>query len=79
VFHGQLARQLQLEQRYAHAVDMYQLWELTNILPLFVANALPVEGWTSDPNDKALLDALPVLDSLRFTSDVRRVLGIRGF
>lgn len=44
-----------------------------------IANALPVEGWTSDPNDKALLDALPVLDSLRFTSDVRRVLGIRGF
>ena len=43
------------------------------------ANALPVEGWTSDPNDKALLDALPVLDSLRFTSDVRKVLGIRGF
>ncbi|GHJ87306.1 hypothetical protein NliqN6_3708 [Naganishia liquefaciens] len=43
------------------------------------ANALPIEGWTSDPNDEALLDALPVLDSLRFTSDVRKVLGIRGF
>ena len=44
-----------------------------------LANALPIEGWTSDPNDEALLDALPVLDSLRFTSDVRKVLGIRGF
>ncbi|KAJ9122436.1 hypothetical protein QFC22_001861 [Naganishia vaughanmartiniae] len=43
------------------------------------ANALPIEGWTSDPNDEALLDALPILDSLRFTSDVRKVLGIRGF
>lgn len=43
------------------------------------ANALPIEGWTSDPNDEALLDLLPVLDSLRFTNDVRRVLGIRGF
>lgn len=43
------------------------------------ANALPIEGWTSDPNDEALLDVLPILDSLRFTSDVRRVLGIRGY
>lgn len=47
--------------------------------PRLSANALPIEGWTSDPNDEALLDALPVLDSLRFTSDVRKVLGIRGF
>ncbi|ORX40069.1 HAD-like domain-containing protein [Kockovaella imperatae] len=43
------------------------------------ANALPVEGWTSDPNDEALLHCIPVLDSLRFVNDVRRVLGIRGF
>ncbi|THH13281.1 hypothetical protein EW146_g6914 [Bondarzewia mesenterica] len=41
-------------------------------------NGIPVEGWTHDPHDEALLDLLPVLDSLRFTSDVRRVLGIRG-
>ena len=43
------------------------------------ANGIPVEGWTSDPNDEALLDLLPVLDSLRFASDVRHVLGIRGW
>jgi len=43
------------------------------------ANALPIEGWTSDPNDEALLHSIPVLDSLRFVNDVRRVLGIRGF
>ncbi|KAH9179788.1 NIF-domain-containing protein [Lactarius sanguifluus] len=42
-------------------------------------NAIPIEGWTHDPSDEALLDLLPVLDSLRFTTDVRRVLGIRGF
>ncbi|PPR06576.1 hypothetical protein CVT24_001757 [Panaeolus cyanescens] len=41
------------------------------------ANGIPIEGWTQDPYDEALLDLLPVLDSLRFTSDVRRVLGIR--
>ena len=44
-----------------------------------VANGIPIEGWTHDMSDEALLDLLPVLDSLRFTSDVRRVLGMRGF
>ena len=39
----------------------------------------PIEGWTHDPNDEALLDLLPVLDSLRFTGDVRHILGLRGF
>ncbi|CAE6422100.1 unnamed protein product [Rhizoctonia solani] len=43
------------------------------------ANGIPIEGWISDPGDEALLDLLPVLDSLRFTSDVRHVLGLRGF
>ncbi|KAL4081825.1 NLI interacting factor-like phosphatase-domain-containing protein [Scleroderma yunnanense] len=43
------------------------------------ANGIPIEGWTHDPSDEALLDLLPILDSLRFTSDVRRVLGLRGF
>ncbi|PWN47100.1 NLI interacting factor [Violaceomyces palustris] len=43
------------------------------------ANGIPIEGWTHDPNDEALLDLLPMLDSLRFASDVRHVLGIRGF
>ncbi|KAJ3788457.1 NLI interacting factor-like phosphatase [Lentinula aff. detonsa] len=42
------------------------------------ANGIPIEGWTHDPCDEALLDLLPVLDSLRFTSDVRRVLGLRN-
>jgi len=42
-------------------------------------NGIPIEGWTHDLSDEALLDLLPVLDSLRFTSDVRRVLGLRGF
>ncbi|KIK98739.1 hypothetical protein PAXRUDRAFT_133578 [Paxillus rubicundulus Ve08.2h10] len=43
------------------------------------SNGIPIEGWTHDPHDEALLDLLPILDSLRFTSDVRRVLGLRGF
>ncbi|PWN91221.1 NLI interacting factor [Acaromyces ingoldii] len=43
------------------------------------ANGIPIEGWTHDPNDEGLLDLLPVLDSLRFASDVRHILGVRGF
>ncbi|PWY97032.1 NIF-domain-containing protein [Testicularia cyperi] len=43
------------------------------------ANGIPIEGWTHDPNDEALLDLLPILDSLRFATDVRHILGIRGF
>lgn len=41
------------------------------------ANGIPIEGWINDPNDEALLDLLPMLDSLRFTNDVRHVLGLR--
>ncbi|KAH7958452.1 hypothetical protein HPB49_001865 [Dermacentor silvarum] len=37
-------------------------------------NAIPIKSWFSDPRDMALLNLLPVLDALRFTSDVRSVL-----
>jgi len=37
-------------------------------------NAIPIKSWFSDPNDTALLNLLPVLDALRFVSDVRSVL-----
>lgn len=38
-------------------------------------NAIPIKSWFSDPMDTALLNLLPVLDALRFTQDVRSVLG----
>lgn len=37
------------------------------------SNGMPIESWTEDPYDEALLDLLPVLDSLRFASDVRHI------
>lgn len=43
------------------------------------ANGIPIEGWTHDPSDEALLDLLPILDGLRYASDVRHILGLRGF
>jgi hypothetical protein len=39
------------------------------------ANAIPIRGWYSDPNDRALLDLLPLLEALRGVHDVRSVLG----
>lgn len=52
---------------------------LLSRFPTLSANGIPIEGWINDPADECLLDLLPMLDSLRFTSDVRRVLGLRGF
>jgi len=40
----------------------------------FPDNAIPIKSWFSDPSDTALLNLLPFLDCLRFTSDVRSVL-----
>ena len=62
--------------RFLKSYCTHKLMRL-NSIPL--ANGIPIEGWTQDPNDEALLDLLPVLDSLRFTGDVRHVLGLRGF
>lgn len=41
---------------------------------MIVDNALPISSWYCDPKDTALLDLLPLLDSLRFIRDVRTVL-----
>ncbi|XP_003740585.1 CTD nuclear envelope phosphatase 1 [Galendromus occidentalis] len=41
---------------------------------LFPDNAIPIKSWFNDPNDTALLNLLPVLDALRFCSDVRSIL-----
>ncbi|XP_071494312.1 CTD nuclear envelope phosphatase 1A-like [Diadema antillarum] len=41
---------------------------------LFPDNGIPIKSWMSDPADAGLLNLLPFLDALRFTSDVRSVL-----
>ncbi|RKO97834.1 hypothetical protein CXG81DRAFT_14814 [Caulochytrium protostelioides] len=40
-------------------------------------NGIPIDDWTQDPNDEALLDLLPFLEALRFTDDVRSILSLR--
>ncbi|KAH8361173.1 hypothetical protein KR200_003753, partial [Drosophila serrata] len=41
----------------------------------FPNNALPIKSFFYDPEDIELLKILPFLDALRFTNDVRSVLG----
>ena len=45
-------------------------WVMMN----FADNAIPIQSWFSDPTDLSLLNLLPMLDALRFCSDVRSVL-----
>jgi CTD nuclear envelope phosphatase 1 len=40
----------------------------------FPDNAIPIKSWFDDTSDTALLNLLPLLDCLRFTSDVRSLL-----
>lgn len=37
-------------------------------------NAIPIKSWFADPSDTALLNLLPMLDALRFVTDVRSIL-----
>eukprot|EP00834_Sanchytrium_tribonematis_P004108 NODE_185_length_13590_cov_0.472908.p9 type:complete len:173 gc:universal NODE_185_length_13590_cov_0.472908:8976-8458(-) len=40
-------------------------------------NAIPVSTWHFDSDDHELLNLLPLLDALRWVSDVRTILGLR--
>ncbi|XP_064542855.1 CTD nuclear envelope phosphatase 1 [Drosophila montana] len=44
----------------------------------FPENAIPIKSYIYDPDDEELLNLLPFLDALRFTKDVRSILGRRG-
>ncbi|KAG5439448.1 hypothetical protein PCANB_002022 [Pneumocystis canis] len=41
-------------------------------------NAIPIQGWISDPSDKNLLHLIPFLHGLRYVLDVRTLLGLRS-
>ncbi|KAF2399227.1 hypothetical protein EJ06DRAFT_479300 [Trichodelitschia bisporula] len=40
-------------------------------------NAIPIEGWISDPTDNDLLNLIPLLEALQHATDVRAVLALR--
>lgn len=41
-------------------------------------NAIPIQGWISDPTDSDLLHLVPFLEGLQYVSDVRALLALRG-
>jgi CTD nuclear envelope phosphatase 1 len=40
-------------------------------------NAIPIEGWISDPTDSGLLNIVPLLEALQYVTDVRAFLALR--
>lgn len=40
-------------------------------------NAIPIEGWISDPTDNDLLHLIPLLEALQYVTDVRALLALR--
>ncbi|VEU22462.1 DEKNAAC103595 [Brettanomyces naardenensis] len=40
-------------------------------------NGIMIEGWINDPDDFELMTLLPLLNGLRFTSDVRTILSLK--
>lgn len=40
-------------------------------------NAIPISNFFNDKNDEALLNLLPLLDTLRYVKDVRSILKLR--
>ncbi|KAH8697012.1 NIF domain protein [Talaromyces proteolyticus] len=40
-------------------------------------NAIPIEGWISDPTDSGLLSLIPLLEALQYVTDVRAFLALR--
>lgn len=43
-----------------------------------VDNAIQVEGWINDPTDTDLLNLIPFLESIRYTTDVRNILALKN-
>ncbi|RMX73738.1 hypothetical protein D0869_13300 [Hortaea werneckii] len=44
---------------------------------IFPDNAIPIEGWISDPTDNDLLHLIPLLEGLQYVTDVRALLALR--
>jgi CTD nuclear envelope phosphatase 1 len=43
-----------------------------------IDNAIPIEGWISDPTDNDLMHLVPLLEGLQHVTDVRALLALRG-
>ena len=60
---------------------MILVWEFTGFadadLRCEIDNAIPIEGWISDPTDNDLLNLIPLFEGLQYTTDVRSLLSLR--
>ncbi|KAG5440887.1 hypothetical protein PCK2_000042, partial [Pneumocystis canis] len=54
------------------------IWIIFASFNSYLDNAIPIQGWISDPSDKNLLHLIPFLHGLRYVSDVRTLLGLRS-
>lgn len=52
------------------------LW-LIDYPHIYIDNAIPIEGWISDPTDNGLLHLIPMLEALQYVTDVRALLALR--
>lgn len=52
------------------------LWAML-VLTGDLDNAIPIEGWISDPTDNDLLHLIPLLEGLQYVTDVRALLALR--
>ena len=50
---------------------------VTDLIWWFADNAIPIEGWISDPTDNDLLHLIPMLEGLQYVTDVRALLALR--
>jgi CTD nuclear envelope phosphatase 1 len=58
-------------------LDPYKKQQLTDFAP-HADNAIPIQGWISDPTDGDLMYLVPFLEGLQYVSDVRALLALRG-
>lgn len=61
-----------------HEGMQYQLrYRITLLICTSTDNAIPIEGWISDPTDHELLHLIPLLEGLQYCTDVRALLALR--
>jgi CTD nuclear envelope phosphatase 1 len=78
VFHEGMSQALheQLPSTFSSALSInMQLIRDTDFRT--IDNAMPIEGWISDPTDNDLMNLIPLFEGLQYCTDVRAVLSLR--
>ncbi|KAK5116716.1 hypothetical protein LTR62_007390 [Meristemomyces frigidus] len=66
-----------LASKYLPGSFRYVFW--MKMLMFASDNAIPIEGWISDPTDHDLLHLIPMLEGLQYVTDVRALLALRHY